>query len=155
VSDPKNYRFCGYGEAVAGKKPAREGLTRVLAVGQVAGTWPQKRALYRKQLYIVGEARGVQEGGRPVKPGFSLEKVDRALAEKGQLSRGELLRCRVRYFSDGVAIGSQDFVDDVFNKYREEFGVKRKTGARKMGGGDWGELCTMRDLKLSPITVPT
>lgn len=30
VKDPKDYRWCGYGEAVAGRKAAREGLRRVL-----------------------------------------------------------------------------------------------------------------------------
>jgi prevent-host-death family protein len=32
VSDPKNYRWCGYGEAVAGKKKAREGLAAIFGV---------------------------------------------------------------------------------------------------------------------------
>src|SRR6056297_1339310 len=30
VADPKDYRWCGYGAAVAGRKPAREGLRRVM-----------------------------------------------------------------------------------------------------------------------------
>ena len=47
------------------------------------------------------------------------------------MSRGELLRCRVRYFSDGVVLGSREFVESVFTVHRDQFGVKRKTGARR------------------------
>ena len=40
VEDPKDYRFCGYAEAVAGVGVAREGLRRIWAgfVGDAAGT---------------------------------------------------------------------------------------------------------------------
>ena len=31
VNDPKDYRWCGYGEAVAGQRLARTGLCRILA----------------------------------------------------------------------------------------------------------------------------
>ena len=33
VADPKDYRFCGYGEAMGGLKPARKGLWQVIAHG--------------------------------------------------------------------------------------------------------------------------
>ena len=59
----------------------------------------------------------------------------------------DLLRCRVRYFSDGLILGSRAFVDDMFDERRAHFGAKRKTGARKMRGGDWDGLCVARDLK--------
>jgi hypothetical protein len=61
-------------------------------------------------------------------------------AELAQLERsrdvelGKMLRCRVRYFSDGAVIGSREFVDGVFRACRERFGGKRKSGARKMRG---------------------
>ncbi|MFT5240998.1 MAG: hypothetical protein ACI9X0_001975, partial [Kiritimatiellia bacterium] len=32
-----------------------------------------------------------------------------------------------------------------------QFGEKRKTGARPMRGGDWGDLMTARRLRLTPI----
>ncbi len=46
----------------------------------------------------------------------------------------KLLRCRVRYFTDGAVIGSRSFVDEAFAKSRERFGSKRKTGARRLKG---------------------
>ena len=155
VKDPKDYRYCGYGEAIAGKKEARAGLVRILESEGVSGGWREISSRYREQLYIAGEAKGVDENGKVLRAGFAPEKVEEVLKENGALPMTELLRCKVRYFSDGVAIGSRDYVDGVFEKYRDQFGEKRKTGARKMRGGGWGDLCTIRDLRLSAITLPT
>ena len=67
--------------------------------------------------------------------------------KKGRIGMNEYLRCRVRYFSDGVAIGHRGFVDGVFQKFRGHFGPKRKNGARRMRGlAD--ELFTARDLQV-------
>lgn len=154
MRDPKNYRFCGYGEAVAGVKEAKEGLQSVMLSLGESGTWSSVSGGYRKYLYVSGEAKGIDEDGRAVKPGFSRKKVERVLAEGGRLKPAEVLRCRVRYFSDGVVLGSREFVDEVFARHRAEFGVKRETGAREMRKGDWGGLCTMRDLRLEVVSVP-
>jgi hypothetical protein len=61
-----------------------------------------------------------------------------------------MLRCRVRYFTDGAVIGSRSFVNAAFAAARERFGLRRKDGARRMrGGGDSaaGLLWSVRDLK--------
>ncbi len=154
VDDPKDYRFCGYAEAVAGRRAARSGMLAIIESEGVSGTWKEISGLYREQLYIAGEAKGIGENGRPLRAGFSPEQVSQVIEDNGQLPVTELLRCKVRYFSDGVVIGSSDYVEGVFEKYRGQFGPKRKTGARKMKGGEWGDLCTIRDLRLSPITLP-
>jgi hypothetical protein len=60
----------------------------------------------------------------------------------------------VRYFSDGVAIGSRAFVESVFTAYRPCFGPKRRTGARPMRGGAWEGLCALRDLRKDVIRGP-
>ena len=67
-----------------------------------------------------------------------------------ELGMAELLRCRVRYFTDGAVIGSRGFVEEVFQKSRERFGPKRKDGARKWRGkgeAAAGVLWSMRDLR--------
>jgi hypothetical protein len=61
----------------------------------------------------------------------------------------------VRYFSDGVAIGSRAFVESVFTAYRPCFGPKRRTGARPMRGGAWEGLCALRDLRKDVIRGPS
>ena len=69
----------------------------------------------------------------------------------GEISLGRMLRCRVRYFTDGAVIGSKEFVNEAFASARERFGPKRKDGARAMrgsGSGAKGQLWSMRDLRV-------
>jgi len=61
----------------------------------------------------------------------------------------------VRYFTDGVVIGTRGFVEEVFAKHRNQFGHKRKTGARPMKYGEWEGLCTVRDLRSMVVSVTT
>eukprot|EP01047_Picozoa_sp_COSAG01_P118764 COSAG01_NODE_47452_length_390_cov_0.711340_2_plen_59_part_01 len=55
---------------------------------------------------------------------------------------GEALRCKVRYFSDGMTFGSRDFVNNVFKHARERFGEKRNSGARPLKGVGWQKTQT-------------
>ena len=78
--------------------------------------------------------------------GIPLARVEKVLARGGTLSEAELMWCRTRYFADGLVIGSEAFVDQVFALSREYFGAKRKSGARRMRKVATS-LCTMRDLR--------
>lgn len=148
VKDPKDYRYCGYGEAAGGHKEAREGLAMImLTLDQTSRVWGQVSHKYRRMLYVRGQAT-------EKKHGFSRSSVQKVLDKGGKLSTSEALRCRVRYFSDGVALGSREYVEDVYRRFRKEAGAKRKTGARPMRRGQWGGLCTMRDLRLEVISLP-
>jgi REP element-mobilizing transposase RayT len=147
VEDPKDYRFCGYGEAVAGGKEARRGMAHIAEVLGHHGDWATLSRTYRKYLFM--QAGTHTQKGRTIRE----EKIEKVLEAGGKLSKAELLHCKVRYFSDGVVLGSKAFVEDIFQTHREEFGLKRKTGARKPKHGEWGDLCTMRDLRLAPITL--
>jgi hypothetical protein len=147
VEDPKDYRYCGYGEAIGGEKVARGGLHTVLADVTPGGDWRRVSRVYRQTLFERGRATDAQAG-------IPAEKVRAVVAGEAEMSPGELLRCRVRYFSDGVVLGSRGFVEEVFAAHREQFGRKRKTGARAMRFGDWGGLCTMRDLRRTVIAAP-
>lgn len=150
VTDPKDYRWCSYAEAIAGKAPARRGLGHLMIEtrGGEDGRldWRSLAREYRKLLFGVDEARSAPEG-KPKRQGFSCETVDQARREEGDLSIATRLRCRIRYFSDGVVIGSQAFVNAFFEAKREYFGPKRRDGARKLRGGDWGEIRALRDLR--------
>ena len=63
----------------------------------------------------------------------------------------ELLRCRVRYFTDGAVLGSNDFVQDQFEIFRGYLSERLKSGPRRMRGGDWGGLTVLRDLQKDVI----
>jgi hypothetical protein len=67
------------------------------------------------------------------------------------IGMAKMLRCRVRYFSDGAVIGSKEFVNEAFASARERFGAKRKDGARKLkgeGAAASGVLWSLRDLRV-------
>jgi hypothetical protein len=114
--------------------------------GKVLPDWRVIGREYRKLHFGIGQERPSADG-EAARKGISAEAVEDVQREGGRLSMAALLRCRVRYFSDGVVIGSQGFVNAFFEAKREYFGKKRKNGARKMRGGDWGELRSLRDLR--------
>jgi len=130
VEDPINYRFCGYGEAMGGSRQAREGLAVV----------DRDMAGYRQTLY--GYGAGEKEG----KVSFSREEAVRVLQEeKGKLPLSVVLRCRVRYFTDGKVLGSPEFV-------REQSASETESGQKSgkvhpMRGADWGGLAVGNGLR--------
>jgi hypothetical protein len=145
VDDPKAYRFCGYGEAVAGNKAAKQGMKCIFDILGNEGSWSTGARAYSKQLFM----RAAAGKGHVI----DSKKIREVLDAVGRLSKAELLHCKVRYLSDGVVLGSKTFVEDIFQKHRSEFGLKRKTGARKPRYGEWGALWTMRDLRLKPVSL--
>ncbi|MBU6171415.1 MAG: hypothetical protein KGQ87_07990, partial [Verrucomicrobia bacterium] len=67
------------------------------------------------------------------------------------LGMAEMLRCRVRYFTDGAVIGSKAFVNEAFAGARERFSSRRKDGARRLRGSARPAanlLWSARDLRL-------
>lgn len=70
---------------------------------------------------------------------------------KGKLSRAELPRCRVRYFSDGLVLGSKLFVEGIFAKYRGHFAPGRKSGARPLREDAYNRLFTARQLAVQAV----
>ena len=67
------------------------------------------------------------------------------------LGMAKMLRCRVRYFTDGAVIGSKEFVNEAFAGARDRFTERRKDGARRMKGSGKaaaGVLWSVRDLRV-------
>ena len=154
VRDPKDYRWCSYGEAVAGKKRARLGIQKIAEAIQDGNeeTLTRSMEIYRKKLAIDGmENEGTREDGSPMRLGIKQEAAMEILKADGKLPMSEYLKCRVRYFGDGLVLGTREFVDGVFRENRERFGKKRQSGARPMRGVASGsgepELCVVRDLR--------
>jgi REP element-mobilizing transposase RayT len=149
VDDPKDYRYCGYGEAVAGSSRAQQGLQLVLgSLGRQPSGWDPEA--YRTFVF----AQGATHPKGATRSEHFLEHAEKVLAEGGRLGRAELLHCRVRYFCDGVVLGSASFVQERFVAYRDQFGLKRRSGPRPIRYANLPGLCTMRDLRRTPIQVP-
>ena len=145
VDDPKDYRWSGYGEAVGGEQAARRGLSAALSGLKSNANWGDVGPRYRKILYGSGEETSARAG-------ISREEVRKVWESGGKLSLAQLLRCRVRYFSDGLAVGTREFIERVFAAHRGAFSARRETGSRRMKGGGWGELRTARDLRVEAIS---
>lgn len=143
VKDPKDYRFCGYGEAVAGNLQARSGLRCLHGPGI---SWSEAQAAHRLGLFGTGsEAR---EGACS----FPVEAFEKVLAEKGRLPLATVLRCRVRYFTDGAVLGSKAFVETHLADYRRNHGVRERTAPRPLVPiTDWNGMTCMRGLRVNPF----
>ena len=146
-ADPADYPWCGHASAVAGQAGAVAALRWLAALdprGGPAGEEPEAgEALRRWRCWLYGvpeneaaqrEEQAKGENARLFRRGVPREQALEVLAGGGRLSRASYLRCRVRYFSDGVALGGRKFVDGVFQAARERFGVRRADGARPLRG---------------------
>ncbi|MFN0128492.1 MAG: transposase [Verrucomicrobiales bacterium] len=140
VSDPKDFRWSGYGEAMAGREEATAGLRWLAEHPSADGLAPAATpdsssatvlAWYREQLYFKGQEIRDQDG-TVVKRGFSEEEIKAVIEAGGRLPLTAFLRLRVRYFTDGAVLGSNAFVEKVFQAHRERFSDKRLTGARRL-----------------------
>ncbi|MFO1459213.1 MAG: transposase [Verrucomicrobiota bacterium] len=142
VQDPKDYRFCGYAQALAGNAVLRKGLIRCLK----SGDWSEASAEYRMCLYVTAGS-----SGRSDKVTLDREMILSELKRGGVLNLGQILRLRVRHMTDGVALGSRAFVNEVFLRHRHKFGARRRNGARRIRGIPMPDLRVLRDLRLRTV----
>jgi putative transposase len=177
VQDPAEYRWSSYGEAMGatGRSGARAkaGLVRAIMADKGweadARHWAGRVSRdYRMLLLQAGEEKtrevvneegervmevvrkGIPGRGREKGTGCSPDGLEQVVPATGHVALGQMLRWKVRYFTDGAAIGSRAFVDGLFEQCRERFGTKRKSGARKMRGRASGAeklLWSARDLQ--------
>jgi putative transposase len=178
VSDPAEYRWSSYGEAVGGGRKgngqkARAGLVRAANLkletlspkeeGDLAGQWREVSPTYRRVMGMAME-RGPStlKAQLSRKSGAAAGMNDAEYLEAAggvanrrsplqELSMAKMLRTRVRYFTDGAVIGRKGFVDDAFAAARDRFTEKRKNGARRLRGSGKaaaGTLWSMRDLRV-------
>ena len=140
VEDPKDYRFCGYAEAIAGSKEAKAGLIHIWS-DQCAKRIDS--ALRAHRLLIFGKHASAA--------GLSDMTRERALKvlnkEDGHLPKAVMLRCRVRYFTDGAILGSAEFVRGFTGTWQIERGRKHLPKVNALRGSDWGDLTVIQGLR--------
>jgi hypothetical protein len=138
VEDPKDYRFCGYAEAVAGVLEAKQGL---LAVWGDRGAERIDSALRAHRSLIFGK-RGAEPGLSEMTRTQALKVLDAG----GQLSKAVMLRCRVRYFTDGAILGSAEYVRGFTGAWQQER-QRRYSPEVNLMRGDWGGLAVIQGLR--------
>jgi len=147
VEDPKDYRFCGYAEAVAGNPKALEGLAVVWRdwIGRAKPTnseTPSFRKTVLRAHRSLLFAKGANDGA------VSNHNADQVLQnEGGVLSKPAALRCRVRYFTEGAILGSAEFVRTFAAQWQAERKRKYPPKAQPMKGADWGDLAVIRGIR--------
>ena len=140
VEDPKDYRFCGYAEAVAGVVVAKRGLTAV---------WSDHGA--RRSDAALRAHRSLIFGKRASEPGLTEMTRQRALQvldhDDGYLPKAVMLRCRVRYFTDGAILGSAEFVRGFTRAWQVGHSRKHPPKVNEIKGSDWGDLAVIQGLR--------
>lgn len=167
VNDPADYRWSSYGEAIGGGnkgngKKSREGLVRAClshrGVGFESEKWQDAARIYRQLMGLALQRKSGHAESKAsnhalkakVKGEAELTPEDNGTVLP-ELGLAAMLRCKVRYFTDGAVIGSRAFVNGAFAASRERFSSKRKDGARRMkGSGSPARdlLWSMRDLRV-------
>ena len=117
VKDPKDYRFCGYAEAVAWEVHAHPGVRVITGIEDIA------YALEDYRMTLFGKGARPKIDGSGVK---MTEEMAQSVAEsRGSLPTHVLLRQRLRFISNGAVIGSQVFVSQCIAQWSGKIGDKR------------------------------
>lgn len=135
ASDPKDYRFSGYAEAVAGNDKARAGISLIYP----GRNWDEVHAAYRLDLYVAAAQRKAGAASA------SAEQLKSVIASGGRLSLADMVRCRWRFLTQGVIFGTESFVAEQLAVYRALTGRGHRLRPRPVPGiEDWDGLTAMR-----------
>ena len=138
TSDPKDYRFCGYAEAIAGNPLAQRGIQGITG----SHDWAEAQCVYREMIF--GSGAGAREGAGVI----NLADLRHVIEAGGRLSLASILRCRLRYFSDGAVLGSRAFVALQMANQRRRMITRGQSEPQPLPAcADWGDLATMHRLK--------
>jgi putative transposase len=152
-ADPAEYRWSSYGEAMGatgkGGAKAKAGLVRAIMADKGweadARHWAGRVSKeYRMLLLEEGEEKTrevVNENGERVvevvKKGMKTPKV---VSEMDRLAAGrdvalrQMLRWKIRYFTDSGVVGSRAFVEGMFEQCRDRFGPSARVAQERCGG---------------------
>jgi REP element-mobilizing transposase RayT len=144
VEDPKDYRFCGYAEAVVGNELAAAGLRRVWVDYLGADKSPQA-VLQAHRSLIFGKGGNPWEVKGQV---MDRRKVAKVLEEQdGVLPKAAVLRCRIRYFTDGAILGSAEYVRGFVGAVQRERERKHPLKVNPLKGAAWGDMAVIQSLR--------
>ena len=111
-------------------------------------TWRSVSTTYRRVLYCNWASAAPGKGGSGGI--ISYKHWKREMDRGARLPVAAAVRCRVRYFTDGGVIGSREYVQNIFESFRAQFGSTRRSGPRGMKRSSPKEkdgLTVLRDLR--------
>jgi len=143
TADPKDYRFCGYAEAVRGNKIAQTGIANIVT-GEAGRNekWGDMHEAYRMRLF--GDGVKPRAGKASITPA----QFAKVMEANGTLPMTDVLRCRVKYFTDGAVLGSKAFVAGQLARYRQQTGRRKRIAPQEMPPlTKWTDIVTMRGFR--------
>jgi len=163
VEDPKDYRFCGYGEALGNVERSTPNVERRILGGGAEGRIADARS---GLLFVWADSIGANSGATRIDvalrahrslvfgkrasdvglPELTRQQALKVLEADGQLPKASMLRCRVRYFTDGAILGSAEFVRGFTGAWQMERGRKHPPKVNTMRG-DWDGLTVIQGLR--------
>jgi REP element-mobilizing transposase RayT len=150
TDDPKDYRFCGYAEAVKGNKTAQTGIANIVT-GEAGRKekWSDMHDAYRMRLY--GDGVKLRAGKATMTPA----QFAKVMEAKGTLPLTSVLRCRVRYFTDGAVLGSKAYVAEQLARYQQQTGRRKRIALRGMPPlTEWTDMVAMRGVRKNAFGQP-
>ena len=146
VQGSKDYRFCGYAEAVAEGGQAAQGLRAIWAAyadGSLRSNVAITDALQMHRGLIFDKSAsdvGISE--------MEHRQALKILAQQDAvLPKANVLRCRVRYFSDEAIWGRQEFVRSFVDAWQVDKGRKYPPQIHPLRGADWEDLSCIQGLR--------
>jgi hypothetical protein len=121
VRDPKDYRWCGYGEAEAVGGKMVQGLRSTMVEGAKLDD-ATVLAEYRMKLFGKGSA---PKRGDSRSASIPITELEKTLKSGGKLNVEQRLRLRMRWLTKGAIIGGQQFVDEHLHEYQARTSKRR------------------------------
>ena len=110
-------------------------------------SWRQICAEYEVLLYGQGREQRKENNtsqGQVTRKGMDVKQASLKQKEADEVAKSErrkyavkryaseMIQHRIRHFQDGVAIGSKEFIEEVFEQKRDFFSPNRESGARRI-----------------------
>jgi len=96
--------------------------------------FPEERELERVRGGVSDEVVcGRRNSPSEWQSGFGPEEDQGSARSRGELSLGQVLRLRVRHMSDGMALGTRAFVEEVFTLHRISLARDERAGRGRFG----------------------
>lgn len=128
VTESGTYRWCSLADAMSGGKRARAAVIRLVAGRGLPRPWKESIRCYR-DVFQLREAAATG--------GVSLQ---------GRNGPGKAFMARVRFFSEGLVMGTREFIDEFFKGHIDQLHSGRKKLATKLGEPEWGDLYSYRNV---------
>ena len=127
VVAPEDYQWSGLTSALDGNQGAQRGIESLYGNGR---RWEELAGEYRARVYVSG---GVAR--QPGKVVLGDETIQKALEELAQAEGANTKAGKNRYFSEGVVLWSQEFVDQIFEENWKGTYSRRTEGGVEIGEG--------------------